>query len=230
MTAPVSIKMPDGSWQANREPAPAPQAMPAGSATPGNLFDVAKLKSTKFPYAMDMAGVTSLNSAFNGCSALVEAPPLDTSLVTAMASMFNGCSALTKVPTYDTARVTNMANMFLACLNIQALPPFNTSAATTISAMFGGCNKVTTLPAYDFSKVSTISATTFALSGLTSFLATGLSITFTVANCKMDAAALETMFRNLGPGTGKTVTVTGNPGAATCDKSIATAKGWTVAT
>ena len=46
---------------------------------------------------------------------------------------------------------------------------------------------------------------------------------------KMGATALNAMFTSLGTANGsQTITVTGNPGAATCDTSIATNKGFTV--
>ena len=47
--------------------------------------------------------------------------------------------------------------------------------------------------------------------------------------CGMNADAINQLFRDLKKTTAKrTITVTGNPGAATCDASIATAKGWAV--
>lgn len=55
-----------------------------------------------------------------------------------------------------------------------------------------------------------------------------MKFTFSVAYNSMSAVAIDEMFTNLGTVTGKTVTVTGNPGAAYCDPTIATAKGWTV--
>ena len=55
-----------------------------------------------------------------------------------------------------------------------------------------------------------------------------LRFTFSVANAKMSASALNEMFSILPTVTGQTVTITGNYGASTCDTTIATAKGWTV--
>jgi len=55
--------------------------------------------------------------------------------------------------------------------------------------------------------------------------------TFSIANNKLDGAALNALFEGLAPvATPQTVTVTGNPGVleSTYDPSIATAKGWTV--
>lgn len=57
----------------------------------------------------------------------------------------------------------------------------------------------------------------------------GMRFTFSVAYNSMSANNIDEMFTALGIASGaKTVTVTGNPGAAWCTPSIATAKGWTV--
>ena len=56
-----------------------------------------------------------------------------------------------------------------------------------------------------------------------------LQLGFTIANSNMGAAALDAMFTSLGTANGaQTITITGNPGAATCTTSIATLKGFTI--
>ena len=55
-----------------------------------------------------------------------------------------------------------------------------------------------------------------------------LRFTFSVANAKMSATALNEMYSILPTVTGQTVTVSGNYGADTCNPTIATNKGWTV--
>jgi hypothetical protein len=52
--------------------------------------------------------------------------------------------------------------------------------------------------------------------------------TFSVANCKLSATALNEIYTNLPTVTAQTITITGNYGTATDDPTIATAKGWTV--
>ena len=52
--------------------------------------------------------------------------------------------------------------------------------------------------------------------------------TFTVANCKLSAAALDEIYTNLPTVTSQTITVTGNYGVDGDDPTIATGKGWTV--
>ena len=85
------------------------------------------------------------------------------------------------------------------------MPAFDTRLVTDMGSMFGGC------------------------SSLTSNLMTGTKVDVSVAGEKLSASALNTLFTNLGTVSGKTITITGNPGAGTCTQSIATGKGWSVA-
>lgn len=55
-----------------------------------------------------------------------------------------------------------------------------------------------------------------------------LRFTFSVANAKMSASALNEMYSILPTVTGQTVTVTGNYGVSGDDPTIATSRGWTV--
>ena len=57
---------------------------------------------------------------------------------------------------------------------------------------------------------------------------TGSSPQVNVSYTNLDATALNQLFTDLPTLTGKTINITGSTGAGTCDKSIATAKGWTV--
>ena len=56
----------------------------------------------------------------------------------------------------------------------------------------------------------------------------GFRFSFSVANCKLSAAALNKLYSNVAVTTGQTITVSGNYGTATGDPAIATARGWTV--
>lgn len=57
----------------------------------------------------------------------------------------------------------------------------------------------------------------------------GMRYSFSVADGGLSAEQLNVLFFELKTvEDGQTVTITGNPGAATCDQTIATTKGWTV--
>jgi len=67
------------------------------------------------------------------------------------------------------------------------------------------------------------------MGNLEELIVPGLEKGFNIANSNMGATALNAMFTSLGTANGtQTITVTGNPGAATCTTSIATNKGFTV--
>lgn len=97
-----------------------------------------------------------------------------------------------------------------------------------MSNMFFGCSSLTTVPALDFSAGSSLTGIFQNCTQLSSIQASGFKVSFSVAGTALDAAALNTLFGNLATVTGQTITITGTPGAATCDQSIASAKGWTV--
>jgi hypothetical protein len=68
------------------------------------------------------------------------------------------------------------------------------------------------------------------MGNLEEMIVPGLQIGFTIANSNMGATALRcNVYISLGTANGsQTITITGNPGAATCTTSIATNKGFTV--
>lgn len=70
----------------------------------------------------------------------------------------------------------------------------------------------------------------FAYMGyLEEMIVPGLQNGFTIAGSNMGATALDAMFTSLGTANGtQTITITGNPGAATCTTSIATLKGFII--
>jgi surface protein len=120
--------------------------------------------------------------------------------------MFSNCSSLQSVPLFDTSAVTNMSNMFNSCFSLQSVPLFDTSAVTNMSGMFNSCSSLHTIKM------------------------TGTSVALSIANCNLSGAALDLLYTNLANVTGnpQTIIVTGNPGTAAHDPTIATNKGWTV--
>jgi hypothetical protein len=168
---------------------------------------------------------------FNGCASLEEVPALDSSSCTSMRQTFFGCQSLRTLPPLNTALVTDMYGMLQNCSCLENIPWLDTSAATSATTFCQNNSALRTLPALDFAGVAGLLSNAFACSSLTECLITGITQTVSFASCKLSAAALNTIFTNLSAnGAGKTITITGNYGAATCDTSIATAKGWTVTT
>lgn len=173
---------------------------------------------------------TDFSNFINSCLAIQTFPQLNTSNGTAFTGMFQGCQNLKAIPALDTAKATGIASMFYNCLLLTELPIYNTSLCTNFGNAFYQCVSLRTIPAISFAADTSNALTnTFASCyNLSSVKATGIGLTFSVANCKLSAAALNEIYTNLPTVTGKTITVTGNWGTATDNPSIATAKGWTV--
>lgn len=159
-------------------------------------------------------------------------PPPPTN-VTDMSNMFNGWSWLDEVPLFDTSNVTNMSNMFRGCSLLESVPLFDTSNVTNMSYMFYGCSSLVEVELTDCSKVTntnTMFGTTVAqATSLERLILPSMTRGFTLRGTNMGASALNDFFHSLGTASGsQTINITGAPGAAECDKSIATTKGWTI--
>jgi hypothetical protein len=97
--------------------------------------------------------------------------------------------------------------MFNNCSSLTSVPALVTTAvtsATNFNTIFSNCNSLARIQAKDF------------------------KFSFSVANCKLSAAALDEIYTNLPIVAGQTITVTNNYGTASDTPLIATAKGWTV--
>jgi surface protein len=175
-----------------------------------------------------------------------------------IASMFNGCFSLASVPVYDLTNASNAASVFTGCSSLVSVrltgtntgvPSFtslfsNSSAlrdadmaglrSNSWSSTFNNCFSLTTVKNLDLSDAPNSSALSSLFTGcrslrtITWVAGKGPRFSFSVGSTMLDAAQLNTMFTNLPTITGQTVTITSCPGAATCDRSIATGKGWTV--
>ena len=176
------------------------------------------------------AAVTFMTGMFNNCYSLTTVPLFTVGAVN-MASMFNNCTSLTTVPLFNTVAVTVMQSMFNGCYSLKTVPLLNTAAVTSMSSMFNNCTSLTTVPALVVSAGTSLASYSSLFSGcysLSQIKAIGFKFTFSVANCKLSATALNEIYTNLPTVTSQTITVTNNYGAATDNPAIATAKGWTV--
>lgn len=174
------------------------------------------------------ASVTNMSYMFNLCYSLKIVPLFNTAAVTNMKNMFYSCYALELVPLFNTSSVTDMSNMFYACYSLQLPPMFDMSAVINISYMFYYCYTLKVIPAFNLAAVTSTFNAFYNCLTLSRALFTGLGVNFSLLNCNLSGAALDEIYTNLPTVTGKTITVTGNYGAASDTPSIATSKGWTV--
>jgi hypothetical protein len=177
--------------------------------------------------------ITSVNSyansgIFNGCTSVEEVNivAFDT---TSHVSQFSSCQTLKRVIglANNSKTVTNINFIFSGCNSIEFAPLFDTSGAGGMSSMFANCWNLKTIPAYSTSSCTAMSTFCNTAYSVTRIL-TPIKFTNSIANLKLSATALNELFTILPTVTGQTLTITGNVGAATCDTSIATAKGWSV--
>ena len=183
-------------------------------------------------WAVNVA-LTDGTSMFDRCSSLQSLPSgMTLGAVTNGTSMFDRCTSLQSLPSGMTlGAVTNGSYMFYACTSLQSLPSGMTlGAVTNGTQMFNNCTSLQSLPSG--MTLGACNTTTSMFASCSSLQAAdGLAIpeSFSIASCNFSAAALDALYTSLPTVTGKTITVTGNPGTSGDDPSIATAKGWTVA-
>ena len=175
----------------------------------------------------DLSLCTNASSMFNSCRSLKSVPLFNLSLCTNASSMFNSCFLLQSVPLFDLRACTTTSSMFASCISLQSVPLFNLSLCTNASSMFNNCTSLQSVPSLDLS-ACTNTSTIFSSCYTIKKMLAKTKVSFSLANAKMSATALNDMYTALPTVTGQTVTVTGNYGTATDTPSIATAKGWTV--
>lgn len=201
---------------------------------------------------VDLRGAQPISLAnwFNGCALLEEITGLDTSLATLFNLAFYNCNALRDFSWISFDKATDMTSAFVNCYELKTIT-INTPTITSLSATFNGCLSLrraeviapnATSAANCFiacqlltdvtlhTKANAARTNTYTKANMLSWIndLSGSSMAMSVASCNLNTAALNRTFTNLGTVTSATITITGTPGAATCDRSIATAKGWTV--
>ena len=108
-------------------------------------------------------------------------------------------------PGWNGELVQDVSNLFTNCALLETVGDIGMANVTNTNQMFQGCAK------------------------LRSVTLRGLKVSVAINGLKLDATALDAVFTSLGTANaGATINITGNPGAATCNKTIATSKGWGV--
>lgn len=196
---------------------------------------------------LETGSATNVASMFSGAAALKNVPEMSLPNVTSASNMLQNAGVADVLPTFGippgasfnafaySAPITygeiTTSNSASQCFNdCPALVRARINGTpTSLAQSFYNCPALQDVEVADASAVTN---TSWMLNtgGLQRLILNGIAITFTCENQNMSATALNNLFTSLGTAVGQTVTVKGNPGAATCDTSIATAKGWTVVT
>lgn len=183
---------------------------------------------------LDTSSVTNFGSMFSNCQSLNHLPELDFSSNNGLSTaMFYNCESLTKLPaSFAGFTVTNsMSSFFRDCRSLQEIPNMTTTGVQYWSYCFRNNESLKEIGTMDLSSATTTSDVNQLLTNaisLAKFNATGPSSDWNIGGGAFWGDELDQIFTNLPTVTGKTITITGTYGAADCDTSIATAKGWTV--
>jgi len=183
------------------------------------------------PAVFDLSSAASCSFMFINCQNLTTLPDLNSGSCGSFSFMFINCISLISLPTiFDVSSGTNFSAMFFHCISLISLPTiFDVSSGTNFSAMFLECTSLISLPTiFDVSLGTNFTDMFKDCPNLSSGTLQGCKATISIEDCDFDKAGLEAFANDLGDGTGQTWTVTGNPGAATFDDSVAVGKNWTV--
>jgi len=154
-----------------------------------------------------------------------------TSQITSFYRFMTDCISIRRLVGIDMSGALSLNSLFLNNYSIIEFKPLVVGPVTDCTSAFNACNSLQEIGPMDLSSVTVATSMLTACSSLRKSGIHGIKVTHSYANCSLPASALNEIFTNLASGvTGQTITVTGNPGAATCTPSIATAKGWTVVT
>lgn len=226
---------------------------PNNLTSTGSMFDSCiKLKYIK-PF--DTSNVTNSDFMFRANYELEDVSFFDFSSATSMRYMFINCYSLLKSPqqlgggnlTYFGASctrlrewgtfnqpVTNLTRAFNSQVQLEVFPNFANGVSGGTSATFTSCYSIITIPSIDFSGITNYSSMFDVMGMLRKSDVTGITISHSYANSRLDRNAIVNVFNNLGTAaTGAIITVTNTLGVGdltASDIAIATGKGWTVTT
>ena len=185
-------------------------------------------RSLKYIPDYNFSNVISLANAFSSCWYLLSEDKVinTTSSLASLSNTFNGCSSLTKGFRFlNTDNVLTISSMYSNCTMLSEIPTYSFPLLAGTNTFVSSCYSLRIIPNITVGKTASFNfSTNYNLIRMLMPIYTS----FTVANNKMSATALNEMYTALPTVTGQTVTVTGNYGVSWDDPTIATAKGWTV--
>jgi hypothetical protein len=161
---------------------------------------------------------------------LTEIGNITAPLTNSFQNFFFNSVLLKKVGSIDASAAGNLVSNFAQSVKLTGIINVTTSPTlTSINGMLSGCFLVDGLI---ISNCTNVTNTTNVLNGcknLKTLILTGLTRGITVDDCLMEATEINAFFTSLGTAVGsQTIFIRRNPGSATCDTTIATAKGFTV--
>lgn len=162
-------------------------------------------KMTKYG-EINSPSMQSLFGTFTNVESLLELGNITGLALNSIRSVCNGCISLySDITVTSSATLNTVRDAFTHCRNLQGLEITDLTSVTTTYQMLLNCQS------------------------LTRCILTGLKYSVDVKDARMSTAALDALMTSLGTAAGAQIlNISGNPGSATCNPLIATAKGWTV--
>ena len=195
------------------------------------------------------SSVTHMGHMFYNCQSLQSIPLFNTSSVTYMDYMFR-YTQLREIPLLDFTNLRSVNYAFADNIKLKKINNIDYSNIVIDNAFarcpsfvefegnISGCTSLlytfyeSSFKSIILNNCGSLTVTTQAFissRNLGKLILTGIKVGFSIANCQMSATALNELFTSLGTANGtQSIIITGNYGAATCNTSIATAKGWTI--
>lgn len=176
------------------------------------------LESFTFPQTVNTAA--SFGSTFSNCLSLksITFPTAQVSSCSSISSIWNKCGSLSIIN--NLSKIGSLTNTPLLSATVNAQANLLTSLSFTAPLSALALNGISST---NFNKLNSL-----RLLNTSAGQWTGSSPHINVSYCDLGVAALNQLFTDLTTITSKTINITGCTGAAGCDRSIATAKGWIV--
>ena len=182
------------------------------------------------------AATDSVSNMFLNCTALQEfpsisMPALSSTAIVGPSQVFAGLSVATRMGVINLGNASRAPSLFANMGTVREIEDVICSNSLTNAAtVFQNCQSLRVIPAgLDLSGATTVTNLFTGCRSVERILCVPPKVSFSVAQTIMGKDGLEELFTNLDTViTSPTLTITGTPGAATADKTIAEDKGWTV--
>lgn len=180
-----------------------------------------------FNPVLDLPETTNMENMFNSATGITSLVVTGARKATRVLSFLKD-SSITSINRMDLDSVTNASAMCFGT-NIVHHPGYIGELTQDVSYMFHKCPLLETIGDIGMANVTNTAQMLWYSPKIRSLTLRGLRVSVDVNNAKLDATALDAVFTSLGnANAGATINITGNPGTATCNKTIAVNKGWAV--
>jgi len=168
-----------------------------------------------------------INTALGGLG-LIDLGNVNIINATGSALMFEG-GYMRSIGDVDVSTSTDCARMFRLCIFLEGTGVVNVNSCANITTMFQQCSNIRKITLINCGNITTTTNAFNLCTNLEELELFGMTVGFSVNGCRMTAQSLNVLMTSLDTANGsQNLDFRNNPGAATCDTTIATGKGYTV--